>query len=462
LKETPMTATARAIPEGGAAGTQRGRASRPRRVPVAAARRRGRECTEPVILALVVMALMAVGLLMVYSASRSVQVNEDEYFLVKHLMFLPIALGAMAGGAYLPHRWLNRRGMALAVLGLAVGLLAAVLVVGLERNGARRWLGFMGFSFQPSEYAKFALVIFLAWFFGRPQAEPRSLWRGFLPALLVIGAVSGLIVKEDFGTGALVGLVAVLLCLIAGWRWWFPLLMIVPGVLGFLEFVWMVDFRRRRLEVWLDPWQYFDGKGWHVCQSLLGIGSGGLWGVGLGAGIQKLYIPENTTDFIFAVICEEMGLLGALLVLGLFGVFVWRAGRIVRDAPDRFSFLLATGILLVIGLQAVMNIGVVTSALPAKGISLPFISYGGSGLVMMSFAVGLLMSVARRRGQMQDAPQPQETRPLAYVPAAWVSPVRPMRHQMPDTGGVPRPACPAVLSDQEQSALLPEEQSGHA
>jgi len=156
-----------------------------------------------------------------------------------------------------------------------------------------------------------------------------------------------------------------------------------------------VPYRWERIEVWLDPWRYFNGKGWHICQSLMGIGSGGPTGVGLGGGIQKLYIPEVTTDFIFAAICEEMGLLGGVLVLGLFGALIWRAGRVVRRAPDRFSFLLAVGIVLVIGLQAAMNVGVATGALPAKGISLPFISYGGSGLVLMSFAAGLLMAVAR-------------------------------------------------------------------
>jgi cell division protein FtsW len=214
--------------------------------------------------------------------------------------------------------------------------------------------------------------------------------------------------------------VAVLVCLIAGWRWWFTLFLILPASAGFYWFVWLEAYRRIRLEVWWDPWQHFTGKGWHICQSLMGIGSGGLTGVGLGAGIQKLYIPEVTTDFIFAAICEEMGMLGGLLVLGLFGALVWRAVRVVRSAPDRFSFLLASGILLTIGLQAAMNIGVVTGALPAKGISLPFISYGGSGLVLMSFAAGLLIAVARAAaagpgGQAAGAPA-APPHPLVYVP----------------------------------------------
>jgi cell division protein FtsW len=404
---------------------------------------RDRPCGEPLALGLVILALMAVGILMVYSASRSATLVRDTLFFVKHIIFVPVAVGAMVAGAYFPYRRLNSFWPALLVITGAVMLCGLVLVFGVERNHARRWfeIGFGAFriSIQPSELAKIATVVFFAWFFSpRPaptgrfassrlwgrlyralHGEPRSLWRGFVPALALIGVVCALIAKEDFGTAALIAAVAVGVCLIAGWRWWYTLILILPASAGFYWYVWLVPFRRLRVEMWLDPWKYFDGKGWHVCQSLMGIGSGGVAGVGLGAGIQKLYIPEVTTDFIFAAICEEMGLMGGLLVIGLFAVFVWRAGRVVRNAPDRFSFLLASGILLVIGLQAAINIGVVTGALPAKGISLPFISYGGSGLVMMSFAAGLLIAIARASGTQPQAAAvcAPQTHPLVYVPA---------------------------------------------
>jgi cell division protein FtsW len=404
---------------------------------------RDRPCGEPLALGLVVLALMAVGILMVYSASRSATLVRDSLFFIKHIIFVPVAVGAMVAGAYFPYRRLNSFWPAVLVFGTAVALCGLVLVFGVERNHAKRWfeigVGAFRISIQPSEIAKFAMVIFLAWFFSpHPAAagrfaksrflgrlyrvfcgEAHSFWRGFVPALAAIGVVCALIAKEDFGTAALIGAVAVGIGLIAGWRWWFTLFLTLPATAGFYWFVWLVPYRRIRIEMWLDPWKYFDGKGWHVCQSLMGIGSGGVAGAGLGAGIQKLYIPEVTTDFIFAAICEEMGLMGGLLVLGLFAVLVWRAGRVVRSAPDRFSFLLASGILLTIGLQAAINMGVVTGALPAKGISLPFISYGGSGLVMMSFAAGLLIAVARARGSLPAgaaacAPQ---VHPLVYVPA---------------------------------------------
>jgi len=392
---TTVPAVARGGPRGLAAGTW------------------GRPLTEPCILFLIVLALVTFGVLLVYSASQTVAADDTTHYFPRQAYFAVAGLAMFVVGALVPYRRLNRWWVAGAVLMLTVGLLVLVLFIGSGRGDARRFLGLpLGLHFQPSELAKFAVVIFLAWFYSRPRARPRSFAWSFLPAVGVIALVCGLVVREDFGTAALVGAVAVILCLIAGWRWWFPALILGPAAVGAYVTVWLVPYRLDRLRVWVDPWKYFEGAGWHVCQSLMALGSGGLTGVGLGAGIQKLYIPDNTTDFIFAVLCEEMGILGGIMVIGLFAVFVWRAGKIVRSAPDRFAYLLASGILLVIGLQAVMNIGVVTSALPAKGIGLPFISYGGSSLVMMSFATGLLASIAGRR----DA-QAARSGPLVHVPA---------------------------------------------
>jgi len=375
---------------------------------VAGADRRRRGLSEAHILFLVVLALTTVGVLMVYSASQTVDPEASNPHSLRQACFAVVGLAFFVLGAIFPYQRLNRWWTACGLLGVAVALLGVVLTIGVGRGGLRRFLDLpMGLHFQPSEFAKFAVVIFLAWYFSRTETQPRSLLKGFLPAVGVMGLVAALVVKADFGTAALIGLVSVLLCLVAGWRWWFPGLLLGPAAVGFYFTVWRVPYRLERLEVWLDPWKHYNDAGWHICQSLMAIGSGGLLGVGPGAGIQKLYIPENTTDFIFAVVCEEMGILGGILVIGLFGLLVWRGGRVIRAAPDRFGFLLATGILLVIALQAMMNIGVVTSALPTKGISLPFVSYGGSGLVMMGFAAGLLAAVGRaaERGS-----------PLVHVP----------------------------------------------
>lgn len=393
-----------------------------------------RPIPEARILVMVVLALMAFGVLMVYSASRSVDPADGGSYFVRHLIFLPIAIAAMAFGACVPYYWLNRGWAASAIFAATVGLLGLVLLFGDPVNGARRWFSVavagMRVSFQPSELAKVALVVFLAWLFSRPKADVRSFRRSFLPAMGAVGLVAALIVKEDFGTAALVGFVALLLCLIAGCRWWHFLTVVPPAGLGFWLTVVRVDYRWERLIAFLDPWAHQEGAGWHITQSLMGIGRGGLFGVGLGAGVQKFYIPECETDFIFSVLCEETGLLGAILVLGLFGVFVWRAGRVIRRAPDRFGFLLAAGALLTIGLQAVMNIGVVTSALPAKGIGLPFISYGGSGLVMMSLAAGLIASVARHSGS--------PGRPLWTAAASGPSPLVRRRTVLGRAGAAPR------------------------
>ena len=377
---------------------------------LAGAGRPWRGLSEAHILFLVILALTTVGVLMVYSASQTVDPDGSNPHSFRQACFAVVGLAFFVLGAIFPYRRLNRWWMAFGLLGVAVGLLVVVLVVGVGRGGYRRFLNLpMGLHFQPSEFAKFAVVIFLAWYFSRPTAKPRSLLKGFLPAVGVLALIAVLVVKADFGTAALIGAVSVILCLVAGWRWWFPGMLLAPAAAAFYVTVWRVPYRLARLEVWLDPWKHYNDAGWHICQSLMAIGSGGLLGVGPGAGIQKLYIPENTTDFIFAVVCEEMGILGGILIIGLFGLLVWRGGRIIRGAPGRFGFLLATGILLVIVLQAMMNIGVVTSALPTKGISLPFVSYGGSGLVMMSFAAGLLAAVGR---------QAERGSPLVHVSAS--------------------------------------------
>jgi len=378
-------------------------------IALAAPTRGTRSWHEPAILVVVVLALMTMGMIMVYSASRCVDASVDGYYFSRHMVFLPVAIGALALAAWLPYGWLNRWYLAVAVLAVAAALLVLVLKFGEERNGAMRWFslhaGGMGVSFQPSEFAKLALAIFLAWFFSRAAFEPKEFVRGFAVPMAVIGAVVALVAKEDFGTGVLIGVVATLLCLIAGCRLRYFLAMLPFLGAGFWWFVWCVPYRLERLTSFWNPWQHKDGSGWHTIQSLLAIGQGGLFGVGLGAGVQKYYVPENATDFIFAVICEEAGLLGGVLVLGLFALLVWRGGRIVSRAPERFGFLLAAGLVLVIGLQAVMNVGVVCGALPAKGIGLPFVSYGGSGLVMMSVAAGLLASVGRRAGAFDRSPK---------------------------------------------------------
>lgn len=288
------------------------------------------------------------------------------------------------------------------ILAIALVCLVAALIpgVGVERHGSRRWLQFgpqeFGIGFQPSEFAKPAALIFLAAWLAHRQAIMRQFKRGLLPVVFVLGSLCGLIVIEDLGTAALIALVGTIMILAAGARWWHVLLLSVPGLLGFAGMIWTKPYRVERLVSHMDIWSDPLGSGYHAIQSLITIASGGIMGRGIGAGTQKYgYLPEAQNDFVFAVLCEEMGLIGGLAVVGMFLCITLLGWRIMTSTDDRFGKLLALGVTTMIGFQAAMNIAVVTVSVPTKGISLPFVSAGGSGVIFYSIAVGLLASVSR-------------------------------------------------------------------
>ena len=282
----------------------------------------------------------------------------------------------------------------------AVVLLVLVFVpgIGMKINGARRWINLRVTNFQPSEFAKIALVIALAHYAERNQRQLHSFTKAILLPSVLIGLILGLIfLGKDYGTTILLATVSALLLLIAGVRWRF----LVPSglllVVGLAAAIWSNEMRRSRVLAWLNPEQQKDGINYQVDQAVIALGSGGLYGLGLGNGRQKLgFVPENHTDFILSIIGEELGLVATLAVLLTFALVVVCGVYIARRARDTFGMLLAAGITFLIGLQAAINIGVVTGALPNKGLPLPFISYGGSNLVMMLTSVGLLISVARK------------------------------------------------------------------
>lgn len=321
----------------------------------------------------------------------------------RQLFFVLGGLIAMLLAMGLPYRiWSARGGVAaVGLLLLAFGLMLLVYVpgVGLEVKGARRWtlLGpeSLGLRLQPSEVMKLALPIFLAaWMSVR--GDIRRFWSGLLPAVAVAGACAAVVGIEDFGTAALLAAVTGLMLIVGGARWWHVGLLAMPGVVAFGGLLMSRAHRLERLTAFQDIWADPEGRGYQAIQSLCAIASGGWWGRGLGNGVVKGYLPEAHNDFIFAVICEELGLVGGMAVIGLLVALMWQALRVVSLCPDPFGRLLAFGIAVTLGLQAAMNIGVVTVSLPTKGISLPLVSAGGSGAVCLGAMVGVLAAIARQ------------------------------------------------------------------
>lgn len=378
------------------------------------------------ILTLCVLGLLLLGVIMVQSAAMNVT-GEVAWHLnergMKHLRFALLA----AATFFLISRFdysvlMRQRGMrspALWLLALSIGLCAAVLLFGTEVNGARRWLTVGKIQVQPSEFGKWGIVIFLSWLITSRAVDIRKL-TGLLLALVPVGAVCLLVVIEDFGTAALIGLCALVLLIAGRAKLWHLALALPPTLIGAAWFIIREPYRVRRLLSYRRPWDDPRGDGYHMVQSLMSFASGGLFGTGLGRGVQKLgYLPEDTTDFIFAVICEELGLFGALLVVALYAGILFVAWQVIRQKKDPLAQLLAFGIAAMIGLQAIINIAVATVSVPPKGMPLPLVSAGGTGLVITCAALGLLASVCRHDPQEQLLDNPAfEVIPAQSVGAA--------------------------------------------
>lgn len=364
-------------------------------------------------IAMVVVLLMAIGTVFVFSASANIgQKLELEQFYdfqaFRQILFFLLALIVMyAVSAFdykrlsLQRGWFRSPGLYILVASAVLLVLVLLPQFGTEINRARRWLripaGPVSISFQPSELAKWALVFFLAGFCDRYSQSLKLYWKRFVPMCLVIGLLAGLILVEDFGTAAFVSLLSLLILLIAGVRWWHLLTPVPFALAGFCVALVRSPRRMQRIAAFINPEQWASTAAYQARQSLIAMGSGGLWGKGLGRGICKYgHLPEDTTDFIFAIIAEELGFFGSMAVIGLFILFVWLGILVIVRCRDPFGRLLAAGIVLTIGIQAAVNIGVVTVVLPTKGIPLPFVSAGGSGMLLAAAAVGVLINIARQ------------------------------------------------------------------
>lgn len=351
-------------------------------------------------IAIVVLLLIGLGVVMIYSSSGVYardELGDAGYFLKRHLIFLGIGFLSMISLMIIDYRILRKIAKPLMIFSGILLVLVLIPGIGTMTSGARRWIRFGGFGFQPSEFVKLTILIYAADYLARKKTEIKSFVYGFCPIMMVLGLVCLLIVKEpDLGNSVLTALVVFVLLFIAGAR------MRHLGSLGlvlvpaFVFLVYTAPYRMRRIVAFLDPWQDSQGAGFQLAQSQIALGSGGIWGVGLGKSVQKLfYLPAAHTDFILSIIGEELGILGTLSVVLLFFGFIWQGARIAKRTQDPFGYFLACGIVLMLGMQAMVNIGVSIGALPTKGLPLPFVSYGGSALIFNMMAVGLLLNISR-------------------------------------------------------------------
>jgi cell division protein FtsW len=377
-----------------------------------------RERHEPdYVLLLAVATLSALGVLMVYSSTgvSSLLTRDDPFAVVgPQAMWAVLGVVAMAVMLRLDYRYLRLISVPAFVAALVLLLLVLLPPLGpirpIEGGGATRWLQIGPLpQMHPAEFAKLALVIYLAHWLARRGKRAGSLVHGFAPFLLITGPLLLLVVLEpDLGTTGVLALTAFTMFFVAGGSLWQLALIVPVGVAAVAYVVSSNAYQMARVQAFIDPWADPQGIGYHTVQGLLALGSGGLFGIGLGESRQpgQLQLPAAQNDFVFAVVGQELGLLGGLAVIGLFLLFAYRGVRIALGAPDTFGALLATGITAWLALQAFINIGVVVALLPITGITLPFVSAGGSSLLVSLFAVGILLSISREtvsRGTWNDA-----------------------------------------------------------
>jgi cell division protein FtsW len=392
------------------------------------------------VIVLCVLTLLMLGVIMVNSADVAVKsvsaenpiaqsVTVGGMLTSRAVIYAGLAIAAMMVAAMLPIRrlaWAAESGRSLlgnrggsgnwvGLPGVFVGCLCLVVFcalvyvpgLGKEVNGSHRWLNIPGagdaLGFQPSEVAKWSLVALIAWYCTRRREHIHKFWFGLTPALVAIGMVSGFIVVEDLGTGVLIASVAALVLLAGGAKFWHFLILMPFPLAGVVFAIMTSDYRMKRILAFLNPYEDPEGIGYHSVQSLVAIAGGGVTGKGLGGGIQKLgYLPEDRTDFIFAVICEELGVPGAATVVVLFATLLWAGYLVIRRESSPVLRLFSLGVLATVGLQAVINLFVVTAMAPTKGIALPLISYGGTGWILTAFCLGLVVAVGR--SQEEEVP----------------------------------------------------------
>jgi cell division protein FtsW len=364
-----------------------------------------RRSKEPdLVLFVVILTLTGIGIVMSYSASAvyALKVFGDPYhFLKKQLLWFAIGFVFMLVFMQIDYRSYMKYTKVLLLASIAALALVLIPGIGHSAKGSVRWLGIGPAAFQPAEFVKIAVVIYLAKVFSA-EAEDHFI-RLLVPVIIVSIIFLMIIVQPDFGTAIDILIVSVFILFVSGFPFTYLFSLFIISIPMFYLMIYLVQYRKDRVIAFLNPWAYRYGIGYHIIQAFIAFKKGGFLGVGLGNGTQKLSrLPEPHTDFIFAVIGEEAGLVGTLLIVLLFAAVLWRGIVVSTEAQDNFGRLLAVGLSLMIVVQAFINMGVVTGALPTKGIPMPFISYGGSSLLANMIAAGILLNVSRYRGAVKQ------------------------------------------------------------
>ena len=350
-----------------------------------------------------VIMMMAIGVCMVFSSSYIMAYKwygDSYFFLKRQILYAIIGLMIFFFAIYTDYHYYKK--LALPILILSIALLSMVYIpsIGRSAGGARRWVKIGFFSFQPSEIAKFALILYMAESLTRKHSEEiKTFIKGILPSLIILVVIFLLILKEpDFSTALIILGISFIMLFIGGTKVIQLFTLVVAAIPVGILILLKEEYRRIRLLSFLDPWKDPLDSGFHIIQSLTALGSGGISGIGLGESRQKFfYLPDQHTDFIFSIIGEELGFSGTLVIIVLFIILLWRGFKIAVNSADQFGTLLAAGITAMITFQSIINIGVVTKIIPTTGITLPFISYGGSSLIVNMFCVGILLNISQYR-----------------------------------------------------------------
>ncbi len=348
-----------------------------------------------------VMILLALGSIMVFSAGAPHAYNymkgDTYHFLKKQLIFVPLGLFAMFVMMNFDYRKLGKLSPIIMLVNLALLSVVWIDGIGATRNGATRWFSFGGFDFQPSELSKLAIILFFSYSLSKRKDTLKYFFKGLVPYLIII-AIHALLLflQPHMSAMIIIGMVSCIILFCAGAKILHFVLMGIPAVAAGVALIALSGYRKVRVIAFLDPWKYPSKEGYQAIQSLYAIGSGGLFGRGLGNSLQKfLYIPEPYNDFILAILAEELGFIGVVTVLILFLILIWRGVKVAMNAPDAFGTLVAIGITSLIAVQVVINVAVVTSSMPITGMPLPFFSYGGSSLVFLLTNVGILLNISK-------------------------------------------------------------------